>query len=159
MAYCVHCGNSVGENDGFCGRCGAAQRVGGSAPPPPRSWRGLENLTARQAAILCYLPLVGWLSSIIVLASGRFNHDQRVRFHAFQGLYLFAAWMLVDWVISPALFGPFGFGFPWRTLSRIFKLVIMGAWVFMLIRVSNDQDYHLPLVGELAERSVSEQRR
>jgi uncharacterized membrane protein len=28
----------------------------------------------------------------------------------------------------------------------------------MIIKVSHDEDYHLPLVGELAERSVSEQR-
>jgi uncharacterized membrane protein len=110
--------------------------------------------------LFCYIPIVGWVASIMVLASGRYAHDHRIRFHAFQGLYLFAAWLVVDWVISPALFGgPFGFGFPWRTIERVFKLVIMGAWIFMLIRVSNDQDYHLPIVGELAERSVSEQRR
>jgi uncharacterized membrane protein len=36
--------------------------------------------------------------------------------------------------------------------------VIVGAWVFMLIKVSHDQDYHLPVIGDLADRSVSEQR-
>jgi uncharacterized membrane protein len=110
--------------------------------------------------VLCYVPLIGWIASIIVLASERFRRDHRLRFHAFQGLYLFAAWLLVDWVISPALLAPgFAFGFPfYRTAARLLKLVVLGAWVFMMIRVSQDQDYHLPIVGELAERSVSEQR-
>ena len=34
----------------------------------------------------------------------------------------------------------------------------VGAWIFMLMKVSHDQDYRLPILGELADRSVSEQR-
>jgi uncharacterized membrane protein len=50
-------------------------------------------------------------------------------------------------------------GFPfYRSISQLLHLVIVGAWVFMLIKVSHDQDYHLPVIGDLADRSVSEQR-
>jgi uncharacterized membrane protein len=43
-------------------------------------------------------------------------------------------------------------------MEAVMKLAIVGTWIFMLVRVSNDDDYHLPVIGELAERSVSEQR-
>ena len=42
--------------------------------------------------------------SVIVLASERFRRDRAVRFHGFQSLYLFVAWLIVDQVLRP-LFG------------------------------------------------------
>jgi uncharacterized membrane protein len=95
-----------------------------------------------------------------VLATERFRHDTRVRFHAFQGLYLFVAWLLVEWVVSPALYATrYGYGFPIeRTATGILHLLIMLAWIIMIIKVSHNEDYRLPIVGELADRSVSEQR-
>jgi len=35
---------------------------------------------------------------------------------------------------------------------------MLGVWVFMLIKTGQEQFYSLPIVGELAERSVSEQK-
>jgi uncharacterized membrane protein len=37
-------------------------------------------------------------------------------------------------------------------------LVIYIAWIVMLIKTSQQQHFSLPIVGELAERSVAEQR-
>ena len=163
MAYCVQCGNQVGEADQFCGKCGSRQASAPgarSAPLWPRGNHAFSNISARHAALFCYVPILGWIAAIIVLAADRFRHDHRVRFHAFQGLYLFAAWLLVDWLISPVLMAPaFGRGFQVvHAFESILKLVIMGAWIVGMIRVSQDQDYHLPILGELAEKSVSEQR-
>jgi uncharacterized membrane protein len=160
MPYCVQCGNQVGGRDQFCGRCGTAQKPAPMGSPSAGGRDFFSNVSARNAAMFSYLPFVGWIVAIIVLASDRFRRDDRVRFHAFQGLYLFVAWVLVDWLITPALFGPaFGFRFPFfRTIETLMKLVIFGSWIFMMIRVNHDQDYHLPIIGELAERSVSEQR-
>jgi uncharacterized membrane protein len=36
--------------------------------------------------------------------------------------------------------------------------VIFGAWIFMIVKTSQDEVYKLPILGELAEKSVSEQR-
>jgi uncharacterized membrane protein len=158
MLYCVQCGKQVGDADQFCGGCGARQRP--SAGPagnrmPPRD--SFANISDRNAALFCYVPILGWIASVIVLASDRYKRDHRIRFHAFQGLFLFAAWLLVDWVLSPMLSAPgWEFGF-FRMPVRLLKLALVGAGVFMMIRVSHDDDYHLPVVGELAERAVSEQ--
>lgn len=114
-------------------------------------------MSPRTAAILCYVPLVGWLASIVVLASPRFQRDRTTRFHAFQGLYLFVAWLLVEMIASPLVH--------FSELSRLGRavggglhLLLFGAWIFMLIKTSQEQFFSLPIIGELAERSVAEQR-
>jgi uncharacterized membrane protein len=109
--------------------------------------------------LLCYIPILGWIVAIVVLASARFRSDSRVRFHAFQGLYLFVTWLIVDWVLGPL------FGFPslwgpqvYRIFPALMKAAVFGAWVFMIIKTAQDEMYKLPILGELAEKSVSEQR-
>jgi len=158
MPYCVQCGQTVGGSDQFCAKCGAQQS--GAAPGTDRIKDFWSNISLRNAAVLCYIPWVGWIAAIAVLASDRFRSEKRLRFHAFQGLYLFAAWLMVEWVFTPMpafLVTNTGFHF-YRSISQLLHLVIVGAWVFMLIKVSHDQDYHLPVIGDLADRSVSEQR-
>jgi len=170
MAYCVQCGQAVGGSDKFCATCGTPQAGTGSgagAGPSATSsstagrvqgfW---SNISHRNAALLCYIPWVGWIAAIAVLASERFRSEKRLRFHAFQGLYLFAVWLMVEWVVTPMVAFPSStVGFPvFRSISQILHLVIVGAWIFMLMKVSQDVDYRLPVLGELADRSVHEQR-
>jgi uncharacterized membrane protein len=150
MAFCVQCGSKVGDADQFCAKCGAPQK--GAAPR--KTADPVSGMTGRNASLLCYIPWVGWIAAIVVLASERFRRDAHVRFHAFQGLYVFVAWLIVEWVIEP-----FAFAMPFhRVTARLLQVLILGAWVFMLIKVSQDEDYKLPVIGDLAERSVSEQR-
>ncbi|HSP69536.1 MAG TPA: hypothetical protein VLN48_17560 [Bryobacteraceae bacterium] len=170
MAYCVQCGQAVGGSDKFCAKCGTPQAGVGSGAASGRPSRGYStagrvqdfwsNISHRNAALLCYIPWVGWIAAIAVLASDRFRAEKRLRFHAFQGLYLFAAWLMVEWLIAPMLAFPAStVGFPfYRSVSQILHLIIVGAWIFMLMKVSHDVDYRLPIIGELADRSVSEQR-
>ena len=68
----------------------------------------MHGISPRTASLLCYIPILGWIVSIVVLASARFRADSRVRFHAFQGLYLFVAWLIVDWVLGPCFTWRFG---------------------------------------------------
>ena len=109
--------------------------------------------------MLCYIPIVGWIGAIIVLASPRFQHDRDLRFHAFQGIYLFVAYLLVDWVVAPMFHWVPQAG--WKVgaaVGSLLHLAVMVAWVWMIIKTSQEQLYSLPIVGELAERSVAEQR-
>lgn len=161
MAFCVQCGNQVGDADQFCAKCGARQSVAANAgaAQPHHSPDPFSTISGRNASLLCYIPWVGWIAAIVVLASDRFRRDAKVRFHAFQGLYVFVAWLMVEWVIKPFLFASWMFGFPFHQLTTAaLQLVILAAWIFMLIKVSQDENYKLPVIGDLAERSVSEQR-
>ncbi len=158
MAYCVQCGKQVGDTDKFCPGCGRAQdgttRPQNAAPQNPGDfWASMSD---QNAAMLCYIPWVGWIGAVAVLATNRFRGNKRLHFHAFQGLYIFVAWLLVQNFASPML--RFGGGYPGRSLTGLMSLVVVGAWIFMLMKVRQNEDYRLPIVGELADRSVSEQR-
>lgn len=151
MPYCCQCGHKVATSDLYCGSCGARQ----PSTTPPADY--MHGISPRTASLLCYVPIVGWLAAILVLASARFRRDAVVRFHAFQGLYLFVAWLIVDWVLGPMFRFP-GLWGPHRVIPALLKLVIFGAWIFMMIKAAHQERYKLPIVGELAEKSVAEQR-
>jgi uncharacterized membrane protein len=146
MPFCSQCGNQVGENDAFCGRCGSRQPVisGGARDT-------LSGITPRTAAILCYVPGIGWIASIVALAADKFRNNYLVRFHAFQGLYLFVAWLIEDWVLHP-LFR----GLPGMNIDRLLKAFLLFVSIFMMVKASREERYSLPIIGELAERSVAE---
>ncbi|BDC50960.1 hypothetical protein F183_A32760 [Bryobacterales bacterium F-183] len=158
MPYCVNCGNQVLADARFCANCGAPQAVPASGPVPPRTRGPLDvsDMDPRMAATLCYVPIFGWLASLFVLASSRFRTDTLTRFHAFQGLYLFVAWLVIQWV-----FGPIGRQTYWAigfNPVKLAQLALFGVWIFMLIKTWNRELFKLPLIGEWADRSVSEQR-
>ncbi len=162
MPYCCQCGTQVGAASKFCAKCGAKQPITGQAATaqPAADW--FSGISDRAAALLCYIPGLGWIASVIVIASQRFKRNtpeaREVRFHAFQGLYLFVAWLIVDWVVSPALLlGGMGIGHAFRPLGGLLHLGILAAWIVMLIKVSHSEHYRLPIIGEMAERSVHEQ--
>lgn len=109
--------------------------------------------------MLCYIPLIGWLAAIVILASPRFQKDKSVRFHAFQGIYLFVVWLLVDWVVEPFFhIVPGRSGNVMSGLARLMHALVFAAWIWMIVKTSQQQLFRLPVVGELAERSVAEQR-
>src|ERR1700730_14314471 len=102
MPFCTQCGHEASGKDTFCALCGARQSAADVPPwtpprtrtaPPPMS-APLAGLSPRTAAILCYVPAIGWIAAIIVLAARKFKDNHMIRFHAFQGLYLFAAWLV-----------------------------------------------------------------
>ena len=148
MPFCSQCGNQVGTAF-YCSRCGAKQPVGDAVPAAARD--ALAGIHPRTASILCYIPGLGWIASIIVLASNRFRRDRFVRFHGFQGLYLFVAWLLDDQVLRPLLQRIPGF-----QLQHLIQLVLLGMSIFMMVKAAHDEAYALPLFGELAQKSVAE---
>jgi len=129
----------------------------GAAAPQPTSSNLLVGLSPQTASLLCYIPILGWVAAIIVLASTRFRNNLEVRFNAFQGLYLFVAWLIVDQVVSPFLAWPGGWALR-HQFSKLLELAMIALWIFMIVKVRQGQTYRLPLLGELADRSVSEQR-
>lgn len=175
MAFCTQCGNAVGDHDLFCAECGAAQaghsasaRPAGPppssssfAPPPPRFSRAPHPTPAfmagwedKKVAGLCYIPFVGWVFAIVVLAAERFRNATEVRFHAFQGLYLFVVFLILKWVFDPIA----SHNRSMEQLNDLVQLVVIGGGIFMLVKTNQGSLIRLPFLGELADKSVSEQR-
>jgi uncharacterized membrane protein len=146
MPFCSKCGNAVAPADRYCAGCGGVQ-------PPTAAPRAasdpLAGINSRTASILCYVPMIGWIAAVVVLSADKFRHDRNVRFNAFQGLYLFVASMLNKWVLG---------SIPWRHFSfdNLVWLAIVGASIFMMIKAAHEEVYSLPLIGELAARSMDQ---
>jgi uncharacterized membrane protein len=148
----------------YCGTCGARQEHAGTSPganPWQASVPGsstkpdpLAFFTNRNASLFCYLPWVGWIASIVVLAADKFREQRQVRFHAFQGLYLFVIWLFVDWVFGPLT----GYSSSTRLVEKLMKIGLVVTSLFMVVKTSQGESIRLPVLGELADRSVSEQR-
>ena len=50
----------------------------------------------------------------------------------------------------------------WQPMPHIgggvLHLLILAGWIVMIVKVRRGEHYRLPIVGDLAERSVAEQR-
>ena len=151
MPFCTKCGTSVDPNASFCHNCGAAQ-----PRPAAQSIDFLGGMSDRTASILCYIPVFGVIPAIIFLASQKFRNNSRVRFNAFQALYLFVAWLIVA-SAAPALF----LGFPaWgieHVLVGVLKVVLFVCWIYLLVKAAHEEQVRLPVIGDLAARSTTEQ--
>ena len=164
MPFCTQCGQQASGSDAFCANCGVRQSSTHAPPSPPPAGASsgatppfndpLAGLSPRTAAILCYVPAIGWIAAIIVLAARRFKDDRMIRFHAFQGLYLFAAWLIVDWVVGPIVRSTPGHFFP---VDSLLQAVILVVSIFMMVKASHNEPYVLPIIGELAQKSATEQ--
>ncbi len=158
MPFCTECGQKVADADVFCAHCGRRQAV--TAPPPSYSvphtpaHDPLAGVSPRTASILCYIPTVGWIGAVIVLASRKFRNEGVVRFHAFQGLYLFAVWLMVQWVVHPILGN-----MPDRFVraDHVLEAGLTVVSIFMIVKASHGEAYVLPIIGELAQKSAAEQ--
>jgi uncharacterized membrane protein len=156
MPFCSQCGNAVHDADTFCARCGRQQPgpTFGAARPMAAGADPLANIPDRTWAILCYIPAIGWIPAIIVLASDRFRRDRPLRFHAFQGLYLFVAWLIADWVLKPmSLAMP---GMVHFAVHRLVELGLLGLSIFMMVKAAHNEMFSLPVFGELAARSAAD---
>lgn len=158
MPFCVHCGQPVAPADVFCGHCGSRQASPSSdsaPPPPPPPSSASSGITSSQASVFSYTPFVGWLFSIFVLATDQFRAQREVRFHAFQGLYLFVAYLIADRVLEP-IFRPARL--PLNPGSLVEAAAIFTG-LYLMYQTSQGALVRIPLLGELAEKSVTEQNR
>lgn len=148
MPFCTQCGTSVDAAASYCHNCGAPQ------PRTQPFTELLEGLSDRSASILCYIPVFGVIPAIIFLASQKYRRNVRVRFNAFQALYLFVAWLIVSSAAPVLLFTGAGFE---HLVFGLLKLALFICWIYLLVKAANQQDVRLPVIGDLAARSTSEQ--
>ncbi len=151
MPFCTNCGAAVAPSAAFCTNCGAPQPR--SVPPTTEF---LEGMSDRTASILCYIPVFGVIPAIIFLASNKFRLNVKVRFNAFQALYLFVAWLIVSSALPVLLIGIPGWGLEHAFIDAL-KVIIFICWIYLLIKASHQEQVRLPVIGDLAARSTTEQ--
>jgi uncharacterized membrane protein len=118
------------------------------------------GLSPNLAALICYIWIP--ITSILILVTEKEN--RMVRFHAWQSIFLGCGFgalsivlsivigvvMLVAGVISPYA------GILVSVLSllvwMILALVMLGVWIFCLVKAYQGAVYRLPFIGKFAEQ-------
>ncbi len=115
----------------------------GSVPPGyvPPGYTPAAGLSTNAAATLAYITFI---PAVIFLLIEPYNRDSFVRFHAWQCITL----TLVD-VAGGLVFGFMGaIGLMVRVLLGLLLFVF---WLIAIIKASQGERYHVPIVGDLAE--------
>ena len=158
MAFCSRCGTQV---DGqFCPKCGApapgatfTEPVSNTGTPPA------AGLTINSASALCYL--FGFITGILFLVLAPYNQDRRVRFHAFQSIFLNVGVIAVHIGITilSVMFHAvsFSLGVLIGSLHLLVSLGFFLVWLYMLWNTYQGGNAHLPIIGQLAENQAGGQ--
>ena len=159
MAFCPNCGTEA--PGAFCPNCGAAVTAGAGAPPPqPPPGAGaspqyqqasVQPLSApgmgdNVAGALCYLGAI--VTGIIFLILAPYNQSKFVRFHAFQSIFLFVAWIVL-WIVVGMLFHALVL-----IIAPLLSLAGFVLWLYMMYSAFNNKSVKLPIIGDLAEKQA-----
>lgn len=170
MPFCATCGSSVEGR--FCAKCGAPVAAAAqpeAAPPPPPPSQGSHNppppgyatqpgyaapaasagMADSTASALCYILFAG----VIFLVVAPYNQNKAVRFHAFQGLFLFVAACVIR--IGALLILPAILGFwMWSAISLLLSLFFLIVWLYVFISTLQGKKVVLPIIGPFAEQQA-----
>ena len=149
MVTCAKCGTQF---DGrFCPSCGT--KAPAPAPgfiPPPASSPVVQGIPTNIASVLAYLvPIIGPIFCLVVAPT---NQDKKVRFDAFQALFIQFAFFAADLVVG------FVLGLIWWRLAylvgRLLYLAYAVLIIYMIAKSAQNQKVVLPYVGPLAEKQA-----
>ena len=158
MAFCSSCGTQMEGQ--FCPKCGAsAVAASGATFTQSASATTQPGLTINAASALCYL--FGFVTGIVFLVLAPYNQDRRVRFHAFQSIFLNVAMIVVHIGVTlvSLMFHAISFslGIMMSSLHLLVSLGFFMVWLYMMWKSYQGEKVVLPFIGPLAERQVSGQ--
>ena len=134
MAVCPSCGATL--EGATCARCASSE-----AQQPVR-----PTIDDNIASALCYL-LLG-VTGVLLLYLEPYNSNPRVRFHAFQAIFLNLA-IIIFWV---------GISFVGKGLalliSPLFLLACLVLWLVLIWAAWQNERLVLPVIGPMAEKQA-----
>ena len=105
--------------------------------------------------LLCYVPYcLGLIFSAVVAIVEK--QSRFLRFHAFQSLLLqgaaIALWVafVIARAIAAMIAGPLAF-LVWLVGLLVF-MALLGLMIFLMVKAYNNEQFELPVVGELAKQ-------
>jgi uncharacterized membrane protein len=142
----------------FCPKCGAPA-PGATVTHPAPIESTPPGLSLNAASALCYL--FGFVTGILFLVLAPYNQDRRVRFHAFQSIFLNVAVIVIHIgvTILTLMFHAVSFSLG-LLMSSLHLLVSFGffmVWLYMMWKSYQGETVVLPIIGPLAERQAGSQ--
>ena len=126
-----------------------------SSPTPsaPAASSGMGN---NVAGLLCYL--FGWLGGLIFLLIDPYKSNRFVRFCAFQSIFFDIAMVALCIGLSILIFVlaaiTHGIGGLLFFLWPLIWLGFFGTKIFLMIKAYGNQEFKLPLIGDLASKQA-----
>jgi uncharacterized membrane protein len=152
MAFCPNCGSQV--DGSFCANCGTP--MSGAPRPSATPGSGFESpalsapgLTDNVAGALCYLG--AFITGIIFLVIAPYNKSKFVRFHAFQSIFYFIAWIVINIAFGMMVVVSHGL---MALLFPLFHLAFFLLWLYLMYTAFNNKKIKLPVIGDLAEKQA-----
>jgi uncharacterized membrane protein len=132
MTVCPSCGQTF-EGD-TCPRC----------QPAAASQSGAPVISDNIASALCYLLLL--ITGVLFLKLQPYNRNPKVRFHAFQSIFVNLAiiifWGAISFVDKRLAL----------LISPVYLLACLVLWLLLISAAWQNQRVVLPLIGPIAER-------
>ena len=122
---------------------------GGPAPGP-----SVTGMSSNLAALLAYVPFVGWVIAIVFLVIEPYKKDKFVRFHAFQSIFFSIACFVIYRALALILFSTWWIGFGTLWLWGLVRLAILACWIFLMYKAYNNERFMLPVIGPLAAKQA-----
>ncbi|MGI8988206.1 MAG: hypothetical protein ACR2I2_01325 [Bryobacteraceae bacterium] len=148
MAFCPNCGTAAGGQ--FCPNCGTniETATAGSAAAPLRA--SAPGLTNNIASALCYVvPLV---CGIIFLVIDPYKNDRKVRFDAYQSIFLAIALMVIGYILELVL-PEISWNLYWP-IHSLYRLASLLLWIYLAVKAFQNAKTVLPGIGRPAEKQA-----
>jgi len=124
------------------------QQASTQPPVPEKTGMGMDPKLAAALSYLC-----GWLTGLVFFLMEKENNY--VRFHAMQSLITFGGLTVLSIALSILGMLPIpGFGFLTWGVQVLLMIVGFVAWIVLLLKAYQGERFHLPVVGEIAEKNV-----
>ncbi len=94
------------------------------------------------AALLCYV--VGWVTGLVFFLIEKEN--KFVRFHAFQSMVVFGAFMILSIVLTVTVVG--------IALVPILGIAELILWIVLMVKAYQGEKFKLPIAGDMAEKNA-----
>jgi uncharacterized membrane protein len=108
---------------------------------------GLSDDAASGLAYLTFIP------AIIFLVVAPFNSNPKVKFHAWQSIFLTAAWIAIWIVLTILTFVPF-IGLFLLPIHLVLVLGFFIVWLISIIKAFQGGKFVIPIIGPLAEKQA-----
>jgi uncharacterized membrane protein len=105
------------------------------------------------AGALCYVLTV--ITGILFLALAPYNQNKFIRFHAFQAIFFFAAWVAFSILVSTlGAIMPTVLSVMVGMVSVMVWFAGLIVWVVLIVKAYNHERFKLPIIGDLAEKQA-----
>ena len=112
----------------------------------------VSGLSDNAAGGLSYVTII---PAIVFLIAEPYKKSSFVRFHAWQSIFFFVAWAVIDILVGVVQNIVPSAVFLTLTVLQLVGLAIFLVWIFVFVSAFSGKRLKLPIIGDLAEKQAN----